>query len=299
KIVIEDAAFPSDTYAVTTHLQSRGLDPDTSLLVLRPRPGEYCLRTEDIERVLENEGSEVALVMLPGVQYYTGQRFDLARITAAAHKVGAMAGFDLAHAVGNVPLRMHDWGADFAVWCSYKYLNGGPGAVGGCFVHQRHGGDRNLARYAGWWGNDPGTRFRLHLNASFVPREGADGWQLSNPPVFSSTPLLASLDQFDRAGMPALRAKSERLTGYLAYLLDRLGSERLHLITPSDPGERGCQLSVLVRERARELFDAIRSRGVVPDFRQPDVIRFSPAPLYNSFHEVWRLARILTDLTES
>jgi kynureninase len=296
KIVIETAAFPSDTYAVRSHVASRGLDPDETVLVLEPRPGEDTIQTEDLERLLEERGSEIALVMLPGIQYYTGQRFDLARIAQAAHRAGAVAGFDLAHAVGNVPLSLHDWDADFAVWCNYKYVNAGPGAVGGCFVHERHGRELARPRFAGWWGNDPATRFRLHLNATFVPREGADGWQISNPQVLSLTPLLASLEQFDRVGMDALRTKSERLTGYLAWWIDRLPAGRVKVLTPPDPSERGCQLSLFVAEGGRELFDAIRARGILGDFRQPGVIRMAPTPMYNTFHEVWRVGRALEEL---
>jgi kynureninase len=295
KIVIEEAAFPSDTYAVTSHLRSRGYDPAEAMIVLRPDPGRRTIATESIERLLAERGSEIALLMLPGVQYYTGQCFDLARITAAGHRAGTMVGFDLAHAAGNVVLRLHDWEVDFAAWCSYKYLNAGSGAVAGCFIHERHGHDSTLPRYAGWWGNDPATRFRLHLNADFVPRPGADGWQLSNPPLFSMVPLLASLEQFDRVGMAALRRKSERLTGYLEFLLDRIPGHRLEIITPRDPAARGCQLSLMVAEGARELFEAIRVRGIVGDFRQPDVIRLSPTPLYNSFWEVWRAAGLIRE----
>ena len=249
KILIETAAFPSDSYAVRSHVASRGLDPDEAIIVLEPRAGEATLRTEDVERLLEARAGEIALVMLPGVQYYTGQRFDLGRLARAAHAAGAMAGFDLAHAAGNVPLALHDWDVDFAVWCNYKYLNAGPGAAGGCFVHERHGRSLDLPRYAGWWGNDPATRFRLHLNATFVPREGADGWQISNPNIFSLAPLLASLEQFDRVGMDRLRRKSERLTGYLQFWVDRLPAGRMAQLTPRDPEARGCQLSLFVRGR--------------------------------------------------
>jgi kynureninase len=296
KVLIEESAFPSDAYAVASHLRTRGLDPDDAVLVARPRPGEATLRTEDLELLLRERGSEIALVLLPGVQYYTGQRLDLPRLTDAAHRAGAIAGFDLAHAAGNVPLALHQWDVDFAVWCNYKYLNAGPGAGAGCFVHRRHGRDLSLGRYAGWWGNDPETRFRMHLNQRFVPREGADGWQISNPNIFSLTPLLASLEQFDRAGMDRLRAKALRLTGYLEFLIDRLSPGRIEIITPRDPEARGCQLSLLVRDRARELFEAIRSRDVLPDFRQPDVIRMAPVPLYNGFHDVWRAGRVLEEL---
>ncbi len=296
KILIEDAAFPSDTYAVTSHLETRGQDPARALLLARPRPGEAVLRTEDLEALLAEQGHEIALVLLPGVQYHTGQLLDLARITAAAHRAGCTVGFDLAHAAGNAELRLHDWKVDFAVWCSYKYLNAGPGAVAGCFVHQRHGGS-GLPRFAGWWGNDPATRFRMHLNSTFVPVEGAEGWQLSNPPILAMAPLRAALEIFDQAGMASLRAKSERLTGYLEFLLRGIPHAPFDLVTPSDPGARGCQLSI--RNPGAEELVAIlrRTHGIVGDYRAPDVIRLAPVPSYNTFHEVWRVGRALAGLT--
>lgn len=295
KIVIEESAFPSDSYAVATHVQSRGLDPAEHVIVLRPEAGQHTISTGAVERLMAERGEEIALVLLPGVQYYTGQRFDLARITAAVHQAGAIAGFDLAHAAGNVPLALHDWDVDFAAWCSYKYINGGPGAAGGCFVHERHGKDLDLPRYAGWWGNDPSTRFRLHLNEAFVPHEGADGWQLSNPNIFSMTPLLASLGQFDRVGMGALRTKSLDLTAFLEFLIGRAPAGRVEMLTPEDPEARGCQLSLLIRDGARQVFDAVRARGILPDFRQPDVIRMSPVPMYNAFVDVWRAGTALVE----
>jgi kynureninase len=297
KILMEASAFPSDSYAVASHLRTRGLDPAQALILARPRPGEATLRVEDLEALLAERGGEIALVWLGGVHYYTGQLLDLARITAAAHRAGCLVGFDLAHAAGNAELRLHDWDVDVAVWCSYKYLNGGPGAVGGCFVHERFGRDPGLPRYAGWWGNDPATRFRMHLNPEFVPVEGADGWQVSNPPILSMAPLRAALETFDGAGMPALREKSVRLTGYLEYLIGRLPPGRIEIITPSDPAGRGCQLSLRAGEGARRLFEALRGRGIVGDHREPDVIRLAPVPLYNTFHEVWRVGRALAELT--
>jgi kynureninase len=296
KVLMEEAAFPSDTYAVATHLESRGVDPRTAVIIAKPRPGELTLRTEDVERLIGEHGEELALVLLPGVQYYTGQWLDLGRLTAAAHRAGALIGWDLAHAVGNVPLSLHEWDVDFAVWCSYKYLNGGPGAPGGCFVHERHGRNTSLGRLAGWWGNDPATRFRMHLNAEFVPREGADGWQLSNPPILAMAPLITSIALFERAGMRALRSKSEALTGYLEFLLRRLPAGRVEIITPEDPAARGCQLSLLVRDRGREVFDRLRERGILPDFRQPDVIRAAPAPFYNTFEDVWRVGQVVHEV---
>ena len=292
KILIEEAAFPSDAYAVASHLEARGIGAD-AVLVARPRPGESLLRTEDLEALLAEHGSEIAVVWLGAVHYYTGQLLALERISRAAHAAGCVVGFDLAHAAGNVPLQLHAWDVDFAVWCSYKYLNAGPGAVAGCFVHERHQA-AGLPRFAGWWGNDPATRFQMQSRPVFVPVAGADGWQVSNPPILALAPLLASLELFDRAGMAALRAKSERLTGYLAFLVEGLG--RVTLLTPADPAARGCQLSLRVRQGAEELVAALRARGVVTDYREPDVVRVAPVPLYNSFHEVWRFAQILGEL---
>lgn len=295
KILIEESAFPSDRYAVATHLQARGLDPGRCLLVARPRDGEAVLRTEDLEALLAEQGGEIALVLLGGVQYYTGQRFDLERITRAAHHAGCMAGYDLAHAVGNVELALHDWDVDFAVWCSYKYLNAGPGAVAGCFVHERHGHDPSVVRYGGWWGNDPRTRFRMQQNEEFVPVRGADGWQLGNPPVLALAPLRASLAMFDRVGMPALAQKARRLTGYLEFLVAAAAAAGLTQLTPADPAARGCQLSFRVPRGAARVADAMRGAGVVVDVREPDVVRLAPVPLYNTFHEVWRAARALVE----
>jgi kynureninase len=293
RILIEDCAFPSDNYAVRSQLRFHGYDPGEALIVARPRPGEAVLRTDDIVDLLEEEGDGIALVLLGGVNYYTGQAFDLPRITAAARDRGCTVGFDLAHAAGNVPLRLHDWDVDFAVWCTYKYLNAGPGSVAGCFVHRRHGSDRALPRFAGWWGNDPETRFRMHLEEEFVPREGADGWQLSNPPILAMAPLRASLEIFDEAGMESLRAKSERLTGYLEYLVDRIPTRRFEILTPREPSQRGCQLSIRVHEHAQELFRMLVEQGFVGDYRPPGVIRVAPVPLYNTYRDVWRFARAL------
>jgi kynureninase len=290
RIVIEADAFPSDTYAVESHVQARGFDPAVVVVQLRPRAGEHLLRTEDIEAFLSDEGDSVALVMLPGVQYFTGQLLDIERITAAAHRAGARAGFDLAHAAGNVPLALHDWNVDFAVWCTYKYLNAGPGAIAAAFVHERHGNDRDLPRLAGWWGNDPTTRFRMHLNQHFVPRPGAEGWAASNPPILAMAPLLASLEIFDEVGMPALRRQSLALTGALEAGLRAAAGERTRILTPSDPEAHGCQLSVLVPESSRAVFDHLRASGVVADYRQPDVIRLAPVPLYNTIEEMHQVA---------
>jgi kynureninase len=293
RILTDEPAFPSDRYALWSQVRYHGHEPRDALLTLQPRAGEHATRAEDIEHVLRRRGSEIALVLLNGVNFYTGQWFDMPRITALAHEYGCVAGFDLAHAAGNVPLQLHDWDVDFAVWCSYKYLNGGPGAVAGCFVHEKHGSNAALPRLAGWWGTDPATRFQLPTPADFVPRPGADGWQLSNPPILSLAPVRASLELFDRAGMPALRAKSECLTGYLLYLLDRLPSRRFEVITPRNPAQRGCQLSLLDHGQPRDLLRALESEGVICDFREPNVIRVAPVPLYNTFHEVWSFAQLL------
>lgn len=299
-IAIEDCAFPSDRYAVASHIEQRGLDSARNVLVIRPRPEEHLLRSEDIEELLAKRGPEIAVLMLSGVNYYTGQLFDLGRIAAAARRQGCIVGLDLAHAAGNAELRLHDWDVDFGVWCNYKYLNAGPGAIAGCFVHQRHGDNPAIPRLAGWWGNDPATRFHMQENEHFVPRTGADGWQVSNPPILSMAPLQASLQLFDAAGMPALRAKSVALTGFLEFLIDTLVPGRVNLLTPRDPQARGCQLSLQVKEGAWDLFQRIQAGGVLCDYREPDVIRAAPVPLYNSFAEVYRFGQILaTALAEA
>jgi kynureninase len=291
RILVEDGAFPSDAYAVQSQVAHHGYDPADALTVVRPRPGEHLLRTEDIEAALEADGRRIAVVLLPGVHYLTGQALDLGRIAAAARRHGCAVGFDLAHAAGNIPLRLHDWDVDFAVWCSYKYLNAGPGAVAGCFVHARHGRTLTLPRLAGWWGNDPRTRFQMQPD--FVPREGADGWQVSNPPILALAPLSTSLAIFDEVGMEAVRRKSERLTGYLDRLLRRVPAGQLEILTPDEPAARGCQLSIRLRRHAADVVAALGAAGVVVDFREPDVIRVAPVPFYNTFHEVWRFTRIL------
>ncbi|MEO6971136.1 MAG: kynureninase [Chthoniobacterales bacterium] len=296
KILMEDPAFPSDTYAIKSQIAQHGFEPDESLLLARPRAGEQTIRPEDIASLLEQEGDQIALVLFAGVNFFTGQLFDIAKITAVAQQHGCMVGIDLAHAAGNVPLALHDWNVDFAVWCSYKYLNSGPGAVAGAFVHERHATNRELPRLAGWWGNDPATRFRMQLEPEFIPVPSADSWQLSNPPILALAPLRTSLAIFDEAGgMDKLRAKSVRLTGYLEFLLDRIPSQIFSIITPRQPNERGAQLSILVHEHPKELFKKLEAAGVKTDFREPNVIRVAPAPLYNTFHEAWRFAQILAE----
>ncbi len=292
-ILMDEPPFPSDLYALQSQLRHHGIDPPEGLLTVRPREGEHSIRTEDVEELLQRRGQEIAVVVWSGVNFLTGQFFDLPRLTEAAHRQGCVVGLDLAHAVGNVPLSLHDWGVDFAVWCSYKYLSGGPGAPGGCFVHENHGRKTGLSRLAGWWGNEPATRFRMQLEREFVPREGADGWQVSNPPVMAMAPLRASLAQFDAAGVPAMRAKSQRLTAYLLYLLDRLPAGRCEVITPREPERRGSHLSLRIPGRAREAVQALEAAGVVCDFREPDVLRASFMPLYNTYRDVWVFADVL------
>lgn len=291
KIIIEKGAFPSDRYAVESQLKFHSVAD--GLIELAPREGEATLRTDDILDAIERVGDELALVMLGGVNYYTGQAFDMEAITAAGHRAGAIVGFDLAHAAGNLELRLHDSNADFAVWCSYKYLNAGPGGIAGAFVHERHAHDLDRDRFAGWWGHDKVTRFLM--GPDFVPLEGAEGWQISNPPIFQLAALRASLDIFDEATMSALRAKSEKLTAHLERLLSEIGSDRIEIITPTDPQQRGCQLSIRVKDAKRGLFDAITSRGVIADWREPDVIRVAPVPLYNTFKDAEDFAKILKE----
>jgi kynureninase len=293
RILMEWPAFPSDLYAIQTHLRSHGLDPEDALLIIRPREHEQVIRTEDIEATLDEHGPSIALILMSGVNYYTGQVLDMQAITELGHRHGCRVGFDLAHAAGNVPMRLHDWDVDFAAWCSYKYLNAGPGAIAGCFVHQRHGRDGSLPRLAGWWGNDPETRFRMHLEERFVPQRGADGWQVSNPPILAMAPLRASLDLFDEIGMEALRAKSRQLTGYLRYLIEQHPAGWFDIITPREPEAHGCQLSILLHDRPRQRFEALQRAGVVCDYREPNVIRVAPVPLYNTFQDVWRFADTL------
>jgi kynureninase len=296
KILMEEPAFPSDTYAIKTQIVHHGLSPKDALVLARPRKGEFTVRTEDIVDLIEKNPNQLAVVMIGAVNFFTGQLYDIPKITAAAQKRGIIAGFDLAHAIGNVPLALHDWSADFAVWCSYKYLNAGPGAVAGAFVHERHATNTKLPRLAGWFGNDPNTRFRLHLEPEFIPVPSADGWQISNPPIFSMAPLRASLAIFDEAGgMESLRAKSIKLTGYLEFLLTEIGSKKFTVITPREPGARGCQLSILAHEHPKKLFEELQIAGVKCDFREPNVVRVAPTPLYNTFDEVWRFAKILAE----
>jgi len=301
KVIFENNLFPSDRYALITqtkfHAQKGGgklFDPDEALIELKPREGEYSLRTEDIIETIESNKDSLALVMLGGVNYFTGQVFDMASISEATHKAGAIFGLDLAHATGNVELKLHDWDVDFAAWCSYKYLNAGPGAVGGAFVHERHAEDFELPRFAGWWGNDPSTRFTMP--EQFVPATGADGWQLSNAPVFSMAALRASMEVFDTVGMNTLLKTSKLLTGYLDFLIgeinkDTQGINHIDIITPSDA--RGCQLSLVIQSQGKALHNHLIENGVIADWRHPNVIRVAPVPLYNNFEDVFMLGKLL------
>jgi kynureninase len=294
KILIEEPQFPSDNYAVRTHLLTRGIDPVDGLIIAKPRAGEHLVRTQDVEAILAERGKEIALVWMGGVNFLTGQVFDIPTITAEAKRAGCVVGWDLAHAAGNVVLNLHDWDVDFAAWCSYKYLNAGPGAIAGAFVHERHGNNSDIPRYAGWWGNDPATRFRMQLQPEFVPRAGADGWQISNPPILAMAPLQASLELFDRATMTALRTKSIALTSYLRSLLERIKSlgKSFDIITPREMDDCGCQLSIVVHENAKDVLAKLEAAGATCDFREPNIIRAAPAPLYNTFHEAWRFCHL-------
>ncbi len=294
RVLIETSAFPSDRYAIVSQLEFHGLDPAAHLIEVAPRPGERTLRTDDVLEAIERAGESLALVLLPGVQYLTGQCLDVAPLIAAARRVGAAAGLDLAHAIGNTPLRLHDWNADFAVWCSYKYLNAGPGAVGGCFVHERHAA-AHLPRFAGWWGQRKDIRFEM--GAEFMPIHGAEGWQVSNPPILSTAPLLASLDIFKRAGAGGLREKSTSLTGFLQALIEGLLPDQVDIITPKAATARGCQVSLRLACDAREAkrcHERLTAAGVIGDWREPDILRWAPTPLYNSYSDVFTAVDMLS-----
>ena len=287
KIIIEGDAFPSDIYAIESQIKHHGFSPKTSLIKLTSREGEAVIRTKDVEAIIEREGGEIALIMLGGVNYYTGQVFDFEKITTLAHAKGINVGFDLAHAAGNVKLELHKWGVDFAVWCSYKYLNSGPGSVAAAFVHEKHH-HSNLPRFAGWWGHNKEDRFEMP--DKFSPIKSAEGWQLSNPPILSLAAIRASLSIFDEVGMDKLVRKSKQLTDYLLFLLESIETDRIDIITPK---ERGCQISIRVKNGNKELFDKITEKGVIADWRDPDVIRVAPVPLYNSFSDVFNFYNIL------
>lgn len=297
KILIEDHAFPSDHYAVESQVRFHGFDPDHAMLLAKPREGEEILRTEDLLNLIELHGEEIALIMLPGVQYYTGQVLDMKAITEAGHAKGCMVGFDLAHAAGNIPMQLHDWDVDFAAWCSYKYLNSGPGSVAGCFVHEKHHTNLELPRFAGWWGHDKDSRFKMENH--FIPMQSAEAWQLSNPPILSLAAIRASLDTIkDAGGIRALREKSLKLTRYMRDLLEQELADEINILTPADEKASGCQLSLTVNLHGldgKTVFDRIEAAGVTCDFRHPNVIRVAPVPLYNSFEDAYRFVTILKD----
>lgn len=297
KILIEAGAFPSDQYAVESQIRWHGLEPSESLVVCKPESGQWLLRDDDICRQIERHGEELAVVLLPGVQYYTGQLLDMSRIVKEAHRHGVVVGFDLAHAAGNVELQLHEWDVDFAVWCTYKYLNGGPGGVAGCFLHERHARNRSLPRLAGWWGHDKESRFDMPDEFAAIPT--AEGWQVSNPPILSLAAVRAALEVFDEAGgMGPLRSKSQRLNDYLVGLLEHYVPDRISVITPRDPARRGCQSSLLARGAidSRQLNEQLARRGVATDYRQPNVLRAAPVPLYNSFSDVFDFVQTLRDV---
>jgi kynureninase len=289
KILTEAGAFPSDQYAFESQIKFHGIDPIDGLIELEPRKGENTLRTEDILDSIRQHGPEIALVILGGIQYYTGQFFNIRAISKAAHDAGAIVGFDLAHAIGNVPLNLHDDEVDFAVWCSYKYLNSGPGGIAGAFVHSKHARDLSRPRFAGWWGHNERDRFLM--KKGFQPMPGVDGWQLSNVPILQAAAHLASLEIFRKAGINKLRKKSITLTGYLEYLLYAIDPDGKHfeILTPANPDERGCQLSILLKHDGKKIFTSIQKKGIIVDWREPDVIRLAPAPLYNSFEDVYKV----------
>ncbi|MCB0700716.1 MAG: kynureninase [Chitinophagales bacterium] len=294
KIMMEAGAFPSDQYAVETQVRMYGYDPKDAIIEIAPKPGKHTIEESDIIVAIAEAGDSLALVMFGGVNYYTGQLFDMQSITDAAHKVGAYAGFDLAHAVGNVPLSLHDWDIDFACWCSYKYLNSGPGGVGGLYVHERHYNNPDTFRLAGWWGNDEKERFLMRKG--FVPQKNAGSWQMSNAPVFNMVAHNAALDIHDHVGIKALREKSLKLTGYLEFLLNTIEHLSFEIITPKEEDRRGCQLSLLFDSRGKEVFEALTNNGVIADWREPNVIRIAPVPLYNSFEDVYKFYNILAQI---
>jgi len=291
KIVIESDAFPSDKYAVESQLRHHGFNDKEGLILWKPRKNEELLHFEDLEAILESQGEEIALLMIGGVNYYTGQYFDLKRITELGHIHGCVVGFDCAHGAGNVELSLHDSGADFAVWCTYKYLNSGPGSLAGCFVHERHAYNKNLNRFTGWWSHNKETRF--NMRHEFDVLSGAEGWQLSNPPILSMAAIKASLDIFNEVGIKKLVEKSRKLTGYFEFLINGLNNKDIKIITPTNPEERGCQLSIQVNNADKGLHDKLTKAGVMSDWREPDVIRCAPVPLYNSFQDVYNMVEKL------
>jgi len=291
KIIMEAGAFPSDQYAAETQVKMHGYAPSDAIIEIAPRKAEKTLRTADIVKTIEDNKEALALVLIGGINYYTGQLYDIKNITEAAHAAGAIAGYDLAHVAGNVPVELHKWDADFAVWCSYKYLNAGPGAVGGIYIHARHANNKTQDRLGGWWGNAESTRFKM--KKGFIPKAGVDGWQLSTAQVFNMVALKASLELFEKAGIKNLRKKSIQLTAWLEFLLLQLNNLNFEIITPADPLQRGAQLSLYFKDKGKAIHQVLTSRGIIVDYREPGVIRVAPAPLYNSFREVYRFYEIL------
>jgi kynureninase len=294
KIVIESDAFPSDRYAVQTQLEFHGFDANEGLIEWKPRKGEDLLNIEDLETILKEQGDEIALLLIGGVNYYTGQYLDIKKIAQLGHAKNCMVGIDLAHGVGNIKPELHDSGVDFAAWCTYKYLNSGPGSLGGLFVHEKHAYNKDLKRFAGWWSHNKSTRFNMRQPLDVIP--GAEGWQLSNPPILSMAAIKASLDMFNEVGMDALRRKSEKLTGYFEFLLNALDNDKIKIITPSNPEERGCQLSIQVKNADKSLHKKLTDAHIITDWREPDVIRCAPIPLYNTFEDVYRMVEKLKDI---
>ena len=297
KIVIESDAFPSDRFAVETQLKFHGFDPTESLIEWSPKDGETLLNIDDLASILETQGDEIALLLIGGVNYYTGQYLDLKKIAKLGHQHGCKVGIDLAHGVGNILPNLHDSGVDFAAWCTYKYMNSGPGSLGGIFVHERHAYDESLKRFAGWWSQNKDTRFDMRQPLDIIP--GAEGWQLSNPPILSMAAIKASLELFSEVGMPALRKKSIRLTGYLEYLILELQNEHISIITPKDPEQRGCQLSIQVRNADKSLHTKLSEANVITDWRTPDIIRCAPVPFYNSFEDVFNMVETLKTVLDA
>lgn len=294
KILIESDAFPSDKYAMESQLKSHDIDPKDGLILWKPREGEELCRFEDLEKIMEEQGEEIALLMIGNTNYYTGQFFPMKKITELGHKYGCKVGFDLAHGAGNIQPNLHENGPDFAVWCTYKYLNSGPGSLGGAFVHERHANNSELKRFSGWWGHNKSTRFNMRKD--FEPIPGAEGWQLSNPPILSMAAIRASLDLFDEAGFENLRKKSIKLTSYLEFLIEGLNNDRINIITPKKPEERGCQLSIQVKNADKSLHKQLMDVGVIGDWREPDVIRIAPTPMYNSFEDVFLFSERLKEV---
>ena len=294
KIVIESDAFPSDRYAVQTQLEFHGFDAKEGLIEWKPRKGEELLRIEDLETILNEQGNEIALLLIGGVNYYTGQYLDIKRIAEIGHAKNCMVGIDLAHGAGNIKPNLHDSGVDFAAWCTYKYLNSGPGSLAGLFVHEKHAHNKKLKRFAGWWSHNKSTRFNMRQPLDVIP--GAEGWQLSNPPILSMAAIKASLDMFNEVGMTALREKSIKLTGYFEFLINELNNDKIKIITPSNPEERGCQLSIQVKNADKKLHQKLTNAHIITDWREPNVIRCAPVPLYNTFRDVYLMVEKLKEI---